>query len=117
MVSQRLLVQNKAKMSQVTRITRLPPTWQTGRRLSQSRRPTADATPTPEERTGSEPPLLNQVLEQAQDAGIVVEDYLEGEARRLWVHITEAPDSRSRKLVRQLMALGFEFWPGKGYWR
>ena len=80
-------------------------------------KPTADATPTPEERTGSEPPLLNQVLEQAQDAGIVVEDYLEGEARRLWVHITEAPDSRSRKLVRQLMALGFEFWPGKGYWR
>lgn len=80
-------------------------------------KPTAYATPTPEERTGSEPALLNQVLEQAQDAGILVEDYLEGEARRLWVHITEAPDSRSRKLVRQLMALGFEFWPGKGYWR
>ncbi len=80
-------------------------------------KPTAFATPTPEERTGSEPPLLNQVLGQARDAGIVVEDYLEGEARRLWVHMTEAPDSRSRKLVRQLMALGFEFWPGKGYWR
>ncbi len=80
-------------------------------------KPAAYATSTPEQRTDSEPPLLNQVLEQAQDAGIVVEDYLEGEARRLWVHITEAPDSRSRKLVRQLMALGFEFWPGKGYWR
>ncbi len=43
--------------------------------------------------------------------------YLEGEARRLWVHITTTPDNRSRKIVRKLIALGFEFWPGKGYWR
>ncbi len=50
-------------------------------------------------------------------AGVLVEDYLEGDARRLWVHITSTPDNRSRKIVRKLIELGFQFWPGKGYWR
>lgn len=68
-------------------------------------------------RTSAEPTVLDKLLDQAREAGIVVEDYLEGDSRRLWVHITNTPDNRSRKIVRKLIELGFEFWPGKGYWR
>lgn len=27
------------------------------------------------------------------------------------------PDKRFRNLVRKLIEVGFEFWPGKDYWR
>lgn len=80
-------------------------------------RPAASVVPRSERRGGSEPTALDKLLGQAREAGIVVEDYLEGEARRLWVHITNTADNRSRKIARKLIALGFEFWPGKGYWR
>jgi len=71
----------------------------------------------PERKNSSEPTALDKLLDQAREAGIAVEDYTEGDARRIWVYITEAPDNRSRRLVRKFIELGFEFWPGKGYWR
>lgn len=80
-------------------------------------KPAAPALALPQRRTSAEPTALDKLLAQAREAGIVVEDYLEGDARRLWVHVTNAPDNRSRKIVRKLIELGFEFWPGKGYWR
>jgi RNA polymerase primary sigma factor len=76
----------------------------------------ASTSPRPERRSGHESAALGKLLGEICAAGIVVEDYLEGDARRLWVHITDTPDNRSRKIVRKLIELGFEFWPGKGYW-
>ncbi len=80
-------------------------------------KPAAPTPARPLRRPSLEPTALDKLLDQARGAGIVVEDYLEGDARRLWVHITNTPDNRSRKIVRKLIELGFEFWPGKGYWR
>jgi RNA polymerase primary sigma factor len=80
-------------------------------------KPTTPAAPWPERQAGSEPTALDKLLDRAREAGILVEDYLEGDARRLWVHITETPDNHSRKIIRKLIDLGFGFWPGKGYWR
>ena len=80
-------------------------------------KPAPPAPARPQRRASLEPTALDKLLDQAREAGIVVEDYLEGDARRLWVHITNTPDNRSRKIVRKLIELGFEFWPGKGYWR
>lgn len=80
-------------------------------------KPAAPAPARPQRRTSAEPTALDKLLNKARDAGILVEDYLEGDARRLWFHITNTPDNRSRKIVRKLLELGFEFWPGKGYWR
>lgn len=62
---------------------------------------------------------LDSLLEQVRAQGITVEDERENEGgrRRILVHITEAPDNRSRRLVRKLFDMGFEFRPGKGYWR
>jgi len=79
--------------------------------------PTSQTVPRPERPKGSEPTALDKLLDQAREGGIAVEDYTEGDARRVWVYITETPDNRSRRLVRKLIELGFEFWPGKGYWR
>jgi RNA polymerase primary sigma factor len=68
-------------------------------------------------RTGPVRTPLDNLLDQAREAGIVVDDHLEGGARRLCVHITNTSDSLPRKIVRKLIALGFEFSPGKGCWR
>lgn len=65
----------------------------------------------------SKPKALDKFLNQMREAGLVVEDYFEGEERRLWVHITNTPDNSSRKIVRKLIELGFVFSPEKGYWR
>jgi len=89
----------------------------TAKAIAPDPKPASPAAPRPDRRDGSKPSALDKLLEQAREAGFVVEDYLEGDARRLWVNITTTPDNRARKIVRQLIALGFEFWPGKGYWR
>ncbi|MBA4110883.1 MAG: hypothetical protein C0487_14960 [Leptothrix sp. (in: Bacteria)] len=60
---------------------------------------------------------LDKLIDQLLVAGIAVEDDRDGGSGRLWVNLTEAPDMRSRRFVRKLIAMGFEFWPGKGYWR
>ena len=79
--------------------------------------PPIAATPTPGERTASSQTTLAELLDHLRAIGITVEDYQEESDRRIWVHLTEAPDNHSRKIVRKLLELGFIFWPGKGYWR
>jgi RNA polymerase primary sigma factor len=60
---------------------------------------------------------LDRLLEKARELGVAVEDEIELGARRILVRITETPDNTSRKLVRKLIEIGFNFRPGKGYWR
>lgn len=71
----------------------------------------------PERRAKSEPTALEKLLAHVQAIGFTVEDSCDDNNQRIWVHITETPDNHSRKIVRKLIDLGFEFWPGKGYWR
>ena len=71
----------------------------------------------PERTKGSEPTALEKLLAHARAIGFTVEESPDGPDQRIWVHITETPDNHSRKIVRKLIDLGFEFWPGKGYWR
>ena len=79
--------------------------------------PPAAATSTPKKPTASSPTALAELLDHVRAIGVTVEDYLEGPDRRSWVHLTEASDNHSRKIVRKLLELGFALWPGKGYWR
>lgn len=65
---------------------------------------------------GSGPSAIDKLVDQAKAAGVAIEDDRKGDSKTLWVHITDAGDSRSRKLVRTLIELGFEFQPGRGYW-
>ncbi len=79
--------------------------------------PAVQAGARPERRPGSDPTALEKLLAHVRAIGFTIEDVSDGPDRRIWVHITETPDNHSRKLVRKLIELGFEFWPGKGYWR
>lgn len=60
---------------------------------------------------------VERVLRQAALLDIPVEQTTRGEVTTTWVLLTKAIDNRHRKLIRSLMALGFEYWPSKGYWR
>ncbi|MEP7295239.1 MAG: sigma-70 family RNA polymerase sigma factor [Burkholderiales bacterium] len=60
---------------------------------------------------------VERVLRQAALLDISVEQTTRGEETTTWVSLTKSTDNRHRKLIRSLMALGFEYWPGKGYWR
>lgn len=60
---------------------------------------------------------IDRLLAQAVELGIDIDDDREGISGRLWVNLTEAADIRSRKLVRKLIDLGFEYCQGKGYWK
>ncbi len=74
--------------------------------------------PAPREcRSSSDPTELEKLLAHVRAIGFAVEDTHHGPHRKIWVNITETPDNHSRKIVRKLLELGFEFWPGKGYWR
>jgi RNA polymerase primary sigma factor len=80
-------------------------------------KPAAQATPMHERSNDAPPTALEKLLSHARAIGITVDDYPDGPDRRIWVHLTETPDRRYRKIVRKLIKLGFTFCPGKGYWR
>ncbi|ABD70780.1 sigma 28 [Rhodoferax ferrireducens T118] len=77
----------------------------------------AKAVPRPERIQSTVPTILDKVLAMAAVLGFTVEDERDGKSGRVWVNILETPNIHSRKLVRKMLDLGFEFWPGKGYWR
>lgn len=60
---------------------------------------------------------LERLLDQARMQGITVEEESEHGPRRILVRITDTSDNRTRKLIRKLFDMGFEFQPGKGFWR
>jgi RNA polymerase primary sigma factor len=60
---------------------------------------------------------LEKVLTQAAELGIPVEDDRFGPTGRIWVKFNVTQDQGHRRLARKLMALGFEFWQGVGYWK
>ena len=64
-----------------------------------------------------QPSAVDQLIAQAVELGIAVEDDQSGGTRSTWVNMTEAHDAPTRALLRKLIAMGFEYWPGKGYWR
>ena len=79
--------------------------------------PSISAITLPERSQVTAPTLLDKVLAFAMVLGIAVEDDRKSEIGKVWVNILEAPDGHSRKLVRKLLDMGFEFRPGKGYWK
>lgn len=60
---------------------------------------------------------MERVLREATLLDISVDQGVVGKESATWVYLTRAADNRHRKLIRSLLAMGFEYWPGKGYWR
>ncbi|QQB37136.1 sigma-70 family RNA polymerase sigma factor [Achromobacter deleyi] len=70
------------------------------------------------QRNGSSKSLaLGQVLAQAATLNVPVEDGREAVSGGIWVKLVATPDHQHRRLARKLLGLGFEYWPGKGYWK
>lgn len=59
---------------------------------------------------------LKQVLDKARSEGLTVVDERD-EGGHVWVHIIDPATKGQRRLLRELLRLRFELWPGKGYWR
>jgi RNA polymerase primary sigma factor len=75
--------------------------------------PTAAA---PDESIRRRERAIQSVLAQAELAGVPVRDDRLRDGK-IWVEITETSTDAVRALVRKLIAVGFEYWPGKGYWK
>ena len=64
-----------------------------------------------------QPTAMDRLLAEAAELGIPIENDRGGESGSTWVNLIEASDARTRALLRKPVAHGFEYWPGKGYWR
>lgn len=64
-----------------------------------------------------QPTAMDRLLAEAAELGIPIENDRGGESGSTWVNLIEASDARTGALLRKLVAHGFEYWPGKGYWR
>lgn len=60
---------------------------------------------------------LDRVLARAIELGVPVEDGRATASGRVWLRLLSTPDNRHRRLACKLIELGFEYSPGKGYWR
>lgn len=60
---------------------------------------------------------LDRVLAHAAKLGIPVEDGRGSALGRIWVSLLAAPDNQHRRLARKLIEVGFEHFPGQGYWK
>jgi RNA polymerase primary sigma factor len=60
---------------------------------------------------------IDRLLLQSAALGIPVDDDRTGSSGKAWIKLTNVQDTPTRKLVRHLIAAGFEYLPGKGYWK
>ncbi len=65
----------------------------------------------------TEAATLDRVLAQATELGVQVEDGRQTLSGLIWVSLVDTSDNPHRKLARKLIEFGFEYAPGKGYWK
>lgn len=82
-----------------------------------SPQPTKQVMPKPVRNSDVKSSSVEDALEKAKAAGITVMSYFDGGSHKTWVGITEVLDNQHCTLIQNLIELGFEFQPGKGYCR
>lgn len=82
-----------------------------------SPQPTKQVMPKPVRNSDVKSSSVEDALEKAKAAGITVMSYFDGGSNKTWVGITEVLDNQHCTLIQNLIELGFEFQPGKGYCR
>jgi RNA polymerase primary sigma factor len=68
-------------------------------------------------RSNPVPVPVQKLLDAATLLGASVKLEKLSENNRIWIDFSKAPSAPPRPLIRKLVEFGFEFWPGKGYWR
>jgi RNA polymerase primary sigma factor len=71
----------------------------------------------PQNRSNSVPVPVQKLLDAAAALGASVKLEKLSENNRLWIDFSKALSAPPRSLIRKLLESGFEFWPGKGFWR
>lgn len=62
-------------------------------------------------------PGIVKLIALAQTLDVPVDDDREGSSGHIWIRLSDKPGKRYHSLVRSLTTVGFEYWPGKGYWK
>ena len=65
----------------------------------------------------SQSSLVQKLLFEATLLGATVEFDLQGADNSVWIDFSKASTTPPRPWIRKIIASGFKFWPGKGYWR
>lgn len=60
---------------------------------------------------------IHEVMTQALEMGVDITVDRESTTGRTWIDLKGLPDDRHRKLIKQLLEIGYTYSPGKGYWR
>jgi hypothetical protein len=60
---------------------------------------------------------LAKLIAQAEALDVTVDDDRDESTGKIWFRFPDSTDRRYRSLVRNLVSVGFEAWPGKGYWK
>ena len=73
--------------------------------------------PEPQAIARAVPSSVQKLLDAATVLGASVKINQQGADNSIWIDFSTAPTVPPRPLIRKLVDSGFNFWPGKGYWR
>jgi RNA polymerase primary sigma factor len=63
------------------------------------------------------PLAIDGLIASAERLGVPVEDTGTDEYGSILFKLTDTPENKDMTLVQALISTGFQYWPGKGYWR
>jgi RNA polymerase primary sigma factor len=63
------------------------------------------------------PAAIDGLITSAKRLGVPVDDSRKNGFGSILFKLTDAPESENIPLVQALISTGFQYWPGKGYWR
>jgi RNA polymerase primary sigma factor len=63
------------------------------------------------------PAAIDELIASAKRLGVPVDDSRKNGFGSILFKLTDTPENKDMTLVQALIATGFQYWPGKGYWR
>lgn len=60
---------------------------------------------------------IDELIASAKRLGVPVDDSRKNGFGSILFKLTDTPENKDMTLVQALISTGFEYWPGKGYWR
>ena len=63
------------------------------------------------------PAVIDGLIASAKRLGVPVDDSRKNGFGSILFKLTDKPENKDMTLVQALISTGFQYWPGKGYWR
>ena len=71
----------------------------------------------PNQHVSGIPGIVQKILSEASEGGAEVLVNQDDGEERIWVRFNPATQQPPHMVIGRLLASGFKFWPGRGYWR